>query len=611
MRKSLRAPQTSAPILSKVGLSLSAFGLLFASLASFTQASSTEEASSLQEAGSLKATVLEAIEHNPDVQASWHVFQASKHDVRVARAGYLPSVDLSATAGKAKRDYDGRDAYTSNQAQISLTQSLFEGFRTSGEVERFDSARLVRYYELLNTLEITALDAVKAYENVKSNRALVALARDNYAKHREVFTQIEERVISGVGRRVDLEQVGGRLALAESNLLIEASNLHDVTARYLRVVGKLPAEDLAPSQLTDQQLPEDIRKALLLAYQGNPGFHAAIKNISAAQAAVKVERSGYYPKAELRARQVTSRNQNGFDDRIDPNNYGDESAVELALTYNLYAGGANRASVRRSLEQVNEAKDLRDQACVDLRQNTQIAYNDSLRIEEQLMSLEQHRLASDKVRKAYTEQFNIGQRTLLDLLDAENEYFQASRALISAQSDLEIAYARSLAAMGKLLSAVGIVREGLDLLENTKVDDSLNITEAACPDDAPVALSRDDLIQEMIPLSGDALFDVNSSELKPSSTQKLDVLIANIKATANVVDIKIVGHTDNTGTDALNIPLSNARAKRVRDYFVLNGLEAIPLSAEGAGATQPVADNTTDAGKAANRRVEVTVTRKQ
>lgn len=598
MSKSLQAPQASTFVLSKVGLGVSALGLMFVSLASFAQV------------GSLKEAVLEAVEHNPDVQASWHVFQAAGHEVRVARSGYLPKVDLAATAGKAQRDYDGRDTYTSNQAQISLTQSLFEGFRTSGEVERFDSARLVRYYELLNTLEITALDAVKAYEDVKSNRALVALARDNYAKHREVFAQIEERVTSGVGRRVDLEQVGGRLALAESNLLIEASNLHDVTARYLRVVGKLPADDLAPSQLTDQQLPEDIRKALLLAYQGNPGFHAAIKNISAAQAAVKVERSGYYPKAELRARQVTSRNQNGFDDRIDPSNYGDESAVELALTYNLYAGGANRASVRRSLAQVNEAKDLRDQACVDLRQNTQIAYNDSMRIKEQLLSLEQHRLSSDKVRKAYTEQFNIGQRTLLDLLDAENEYFQASRALISAQSNLEIAYARSLAAMGKLLAAVGIVREGLDLLENTKVDDSLNITESACPDDAPVAMSRDDLIQEMIPLSGDALFDVNSSELKPSSSQKLDALIANIKATANVVDIKIVGHTDNSGADVLNIPLSNARAKRVRDYFVLNGLESIPMSAEGYGASRPVADNATVAGKAANRRVEVTVTRK-
>lgn len=559
----------------------------------------------------VKDVALQALDSNPDVQAAWHEFKAATQDVRVARGGYLPSVDIGASTGKTSRDYDGRGSYTNNQAQVTLSQMLFDGFRTSGEVERFDSARLVRYYELLNVVELTALEAVRAYEDVKRNRELVELARANYAKHRNVFSQIEERAVSGVGRRVDLEQVAGRLALAESNLLTEAANLHDVTARYLRVVGQLPAEDLAPTQLAEQKLPESIRAALTLAYQGNPGFHAAIKNISAAQAAVKVDRAGYYPRAELRARQVTSRNQNGFDNRVDPSNYGDESAVELAITYNLYSGGSNRAAVRRSLELVNKAKDQRDQACIDLRQNTQIAYNDSQRLREQLISLAQHRLSSDKVRTAYAEQFNIGQRTLLDVLDAENEYFQASRALVIAEVDLELAYARSLAAMGSLLPALGIVRDGLGILHETHVEDSLQISESACPAEAPVAMSRDDLISQLTPLSGDALFDTGSSELKTSAATTLDQLISSIKSTPGVVQIAIEGHTDSTGTDALNIPLSKARAQRVRDYFVLNGLETIPMSIDGLGATRPVADNNTDAGKAANRRVDITITRKQ
>src|SRR5690606_891428 len=126
-------------------------------------------------------------------------------------------------------------------------------------------------------------------------------------------------------------------------------------------------------------------------------------------------------------------------------------------------------AIRRSLEEVNQARDQRDQACVDLRQSTQVAYNDSRRIGEQLLSLEQHRRSSDKVRIAYSEQFNIGQRTLLDVLDAENEFFQASRAHVSAMSELTIARARTLAAMGRLLPALGIVREGLDLLDNVNI----------------------------------------------------------------------------------------------------------------------------------------------
>ncbi|ACE82715.1 TolC family outer membrane protein [Cellvibrio japonicus] len=561
------------------------------------------------QAQTARDAALQAIESNPDVQASWHEFASSIQDVKVARSGYLPSVDLGASAGRANRDYDGRGSYNTTQGEISLTQMLFDGFRTAGEVKYFDNARLVRYYELLNTVEVTALEAVRAYEDVVRTRELVALARANYSKHREVYTQIEERTHSGVGRRVDLEQVNGRLALAESNLLTEAANLHDVTARYLRVVGGLPGEALEPSSLADTNLPPDIRAALQLAYAGNPGFHAAIKNISAAQAKVTSERSGYYPQASLRARQVTNRNLSGFDERVDPDRFGDESAVELALTYNLYAGGANRAAVRRSLEQVNLAKDQRDQACQDLRQTTQIAYNDARRLREQLLSLEQHKLSSDKVRAAYYEQFNIGQRTLLDLLDAENEYFQASRALIIAQGGLEIAHARSLAAMGKLLVALGISRDGVGVLKDLKVNDSINISDSVCPDQAPTALGRDELITDVNNLSGDALFDVGSSVLKPGATQKLDALIAQIKNTPKVVGIRVEGHTDNTGTDALNIPLSKARAQRVRDYAVLNGLENIPVSVDGFGASRPVADNNTEAGRAANRRVEISITR--
>ncbi len=560
----------------------------------------------------IKETVTQAINYSPEVQASWHEFLASQQDIKVAKAGYLPSVDLSASAGSRKRDFDGRDAYTANQGQISLTQSLFNGFKTSGQVEHFDNASLVRYFELLDIVENTALEAVRAYQDVVSNRELVRLARENYAKHREVYSQIEERVMSGVGRRVDLEQVAGRLALAETNLLTEASNLHDVSARYLRIVGQLPPETLPTTTLVEQDLPADIREALILAYKGNPGFHAAVKNIAAAKAQVKVERSGYYPKAELRARQTTSRNLNGFDNRVDPSNYGDESAVELAVTYNLFAGGANRAAVRRSLEDVNQAKDLRDKACIDLRQTTQIAYNDAHRIKEQLTSLDQHRRASDKVRTAYTEQFNIGQRTLLDLLDAENEYFEASRSYTKAQADLEIAHARSLAAMGSLLPAVGVVRDGIGILHDAKIDkEDLTITESACPDIAPEALGREALISELTPLSADALFDTNSSKLKPSSISKLDALVANIKATDKVVAIDLVGHTDSTGSDAINIPLSKARAQSVRDYMVLNGLETIPMTVEGKGATSPVADNTTEAGKMANRRVDVIVSRRK
>jgi len=592
----------------KIGLAFSPCSLFFRFLVScfiFSSLSSqAEPASNVHDAAT------QAIESNPDLQASWHAFKAASYQVGEARSGYFPSVDLTASTGKDSRDFDGRDRYSTGQGEVSLTQSLFDGFKTTGQVEHLEDARLVRYYELLDSVENTAFEAVRAYEDVSRERQLLSSARDNYAKHQEVFGQIEERVTSGVGRKVDLEQVAGRLALAETNLLTEASNLHDVTARYLRVVGQLPASDLTATSLSQTNLPPNIREALQLAYQGNPGFHAAIKNIAAAQANVKVERSGYYPKAELRARQVLSRNTNGFDERVDATRYGDESAIELALTYNLFSGGATHSAVRRALEEVNQAKDLRDKACVDLRQTTQIAYNDSMRIREQLKSLDQHRRSSDKVRIAYGEQFKIGQRSLLDLLDAENEYFQANRAYSNAQADLNIAHAKTLMAMGVLLPALNITRETLVQVKDAKVKDSIKIDgNNACPLDVAEGYTRKDLISEMIRLSGDALFDVGSSVLTANATQKLDALIQQVKNTPKVMQIKIEGHTDNSGSDMINTPLSKARAESVKNYFILNGLDQIMYQTEGYGANRPVGDNATEAGRSANRRVEITVSR--
>lgn len=561
-------------------------------------------------AETLKEAVITAIETNPDVQSNYHLFKSSQHEITIARAGYKPSVDLSASVGKASRDYDGRGSYNTAQGEVSLTQYLFTGFKTSSEVSYFSSANKVRFFELIATAENIAFETVRAYEDVYRTRQLVALARDNYAKHQEVFSQIEERTLSGVGRAVDLEQVGGRVALAETNLLTEASNLHDVTARYLRVVGSLPAQDFVRDEnLLSVALPESIQQMLTYAYQGNPAFKAAVENINAANARVKSSRSAYYPQAALRARQLTNKNVNSFDQRTDPDRFGDESAVELNLTYNLYAGGANKAAVRKSLEDVNFAKDERNRACVDLRQDAQISYNDSHRIAEILNAMRQHELSSDKVRSAYYDQFNIGQRSLLDLLDAENEYFQATRATVIAEGDLLIAHSRALASMGQLLVSLGISREGLEIFSDES-NLSLDVkSDYLCPDISPSALTRGDLIHEMSSLSADALFAVGSSLLLPAAKNKLDVVVSRIKEFKDVVSIRIEGHTDATGNDAINVPLSHARANAVRDYLILNGLDSIPMTSNGYGAGRPVASNETDEGRASNRRVEIEFSR--
>lgn len=437
----------------------------------------------------LRDAARKAVVANPEVQARWHAFLASEAEQDAARGGYRPRVDLTAGIGRERQYFEGQgtERYTHRNATLSLNQMVYDGFYTRNDVARLGHARLVRYYELMDASEGAALEALRAYGDVSRYRELVRLAQENYVQHKQVYDQIGERTQSGVGRRVDLEQATGRLALAESNLLTEVSNLHDVSARYLRLIGEVPSEQLASMEgvLPPVDLPPSVNDALREAFAGSPMLYAAVENVDAGQRLVDMRRAANRPRVDLRARQALDHNLDGYDGN------SREQVVELVLSYNLYRGGADQARIREAAETLNVARDQREKACRDLRQTLSIAYNDSQRLVEQLRYLDQHQLSIEKARQAYRNQFDIGQRTLLDLLDTENEYFQARRAYVNASYDLLTAKARTLAAIGRLMPALDVARENMPTAvelgqERTGIDPA-----SICPPDAPMPLQID------------------------------------------------------------------------------------------------------------------------
>lgn len=434
-----------------------------------------------QQAVTLQDAVKNAITTNPEVQARWHAFQSSLYEQEVARGGYFPRVDLSTGVGRESLTQPNQptDNFTRRGSVLSLTQMLFDGFATRNEVARLGYTKLGRYYEVLDASESIALDTTRAYLDVLRYRELSRLAQENFAQHDQLFSQIQERVQAGVGRRVDFEQAGGRLALAQSNMLTEASNLHDVSARYQRIVGALPSGEMIAPGLLKQGIPPSVEEALKLAYQGSPAFNAAIENVRAAQAEAHGRRANFMPRVDLRARKDIAYNDNGIAGRRD------DEVVELVLNYNLFKGGSDVALLRQYAERLKQSQDVRDKTCRDIRQTLAIAFNDIQNLSRQLGFLDQHQLSIEKAREAYRKQFDIGQRTLLDLLDTENEYFQARRAYVNATYEYAIAHARTLAGMGKLLAALQVSRDGLPTARELGQDRFEVDPDSQCPAEAP------------------------------------------------------------------------------------------------------------------------------
>jgi outer membrane protein, adhesin transport system len=571
-----------------------------------------------QSVATLKDSIERAILTNPEVRFKHKNLMAVTNEQDAAKGGWLPRVDLESSIGSRKSvnpEAPTVGNYGHSGTSLLLRQILFDGFATSSDVRRLGHARLTSYYELLSASDQIGLETARAYIDVLRHRELVKLASDNYASHAEVYDRLEEKLKAGVGRKVDLEQAAGRKALAESNWLTEVSNLHDVTARYQRLVGQMPSEVLAPVPDLTPFLPTRdgyIKRTVI----NNPDFKGAVSTIRAFRADLSLRNAPNYPTLELRANVSREKNRSGID-----GNYRD-SGVDLVLNYNLYRGGSDSARIEQFTAKLASAYELRDKTCRDVRQTALIALNDAERLSSQIEFLAQHELSTSKAREAYRQQFDIAQRSLLDLLDTENELFQARRALVNAEKDHQLAKARVLAVNGALLGALqlrpleteapptpkgledgdGAVLCDTDMPSLAKLDKSASLKiSSKVPPPAPAPK-----VPSKVTLSVDTLFDFDKADLKPEGIEELKSVVTRLKS-VTLEKVAIIGHTDSQGPTEYNDNLSLLRARSVSKYLVSQGIDERFITTEGRGMSQPIADNNTLVGRAKNRRVEIMI----
>ncbi|HEX5079916.1 MAG TPA: TolC family protein, partial [Geminicoccaceae bacterium] len=251
--------------------------------------------------GGAAATTLEesieaALQTNPDVGVVQADRKAIDQELRQARAGYFPSLDLRAGAGPEYSNSvttrnrvtraPGADASTTLmrwESQLTLTQMLFDGFETQSEVERQLGRISSAAYRVAEAAEFIALDAVEVHLDMLRNQALVELARENLEQHRRLLAQVAELERQGGGSIADVHQAQARVAAAQSALATAVGNLDDARARYRSVVGS-PADALEESVAPVHALPESPDAAASLATVDSPTVKIANADIDVAKA---------------------------------------------------------------------------------------------------------------------------------------------------------------------------------------------------------------------------------------------------------------------------------------------------------------------------------------
>jgi adhesin transport system outer membrane protein len=575
----------------------------------------------------LKDMVEKTVTSNPEVQSRYHKFLESGIEQKVVRGGFLPKADIVSTYRRQEEliPVNIGTAIPRMNNELVLKQMIFDGFAISNEVKRLGHLNRVRYYELQNAMQDTTLEFMRAYIDTLRFREMAQYAKDNYIVHKQLFDRIQERVTAGFSRKVDLEQATGRLALAEANLLTETTNLHDVTSRMQRIYGELPPETLEAPTFFKSGVEKTSAEALKVAYNQNPALLSTIENIQASKDGIKTREANYMPRLDLQARKNLGTSSDG---RF---NASAADVLELTMNFNLFNGFSDINRVNQSAENLNISQDLRDKACVDTRQIMVIAYNDIERLKEQRIYRALHKNSIETAREAYRKQFDIGQRTLLDLLDTENEYFQTKRALTNVEYDIQTAYARTYAGQGELLNKIGATRGNLPEYKREQYMNDENVCQAIAP--VQMTVDKAAMLADAKPLSStlnslkaadlkpiikaevkllankiipDIQFETNSAKIKAVSYPNLDNAIATLKEWGDS-NVEIAGHTDKRDTSkaAYNQALSEKRAQAVLAYLVKKGIDAKRLTAKGYGFSQPIAENDPQLGSEVNRRVEM------
>jgi len=329
-------------------------------------------------------------------------------------------------------------------------ENLFNGLATTHEVHRRRAISNSSAHLIDNEAEAAAIRVAELYLNVLKRREIVVLGRANVNAHVRTNDMIGKRTKSGISKKADKRQAEGRLALARANLNAEVGNLRETEALYLRTVGLMPARTMEKPSVNPEYMPATLDAAIEQGLESQPRLKSANEDIVSAQEQHKAAKAPNYPQFNV---ELGATKDNDIDG-VNGTNH-DYSAM-LRMYYNLYNGGIDLARQRETALFAEEAMHVRDDTYRQVEENIRLAWA-ALKTNERLHDYYgKHMRAAKDTVKAYRKQFELGQRTLLDLLDAENEYFIAGISFTSAKYDKMLSKYRVINGTGTLVRSLGL-----------------------------------------------------------------------------------------------------------------------------------------------------------
>lgn len=410
-------------------------------------------ASGAVQAATLKATIEKALTTNPEVLGAVANRQVTEKELDAAKGPRYPTLDLHLGSGREWTNTPSMvpaDSYTMlsrREVGVTLRQVIYDGGATSGDIAR-QAARL----EALDSRVFDISDSVAqriadVYLEVLKATELYNLALANVETHRKYLEKMRDRVKAGVGARADLNLAEGREALAYSTLTSREAGLADAKVRFRRLAGEMPSDLVQPGSVS-KAVPALVELANEIAYANNASLKAAKAEVLAAKEAESASRARFGPVFSLDAGMTRNRNIDG----IAGQNY--DKTVMLVMNYNLFKGGYDSARTAELGARLTSAMESENNVRRTIEEEVGRAWVALNAAKASLEYLKEHAARTVEVKDSYQSQFDVGKRTMLDLMNAENETFLARSSLVGGRYSVAQSEYRVIAVMGGILKVI-------------------------------------------------------------------------------------------------------------------------------------------------------------
>jgi len=406
------------------------------------------------DAFTLEQSVKEAINTNPIVRERLSNFKEVQQDLNIAESEYYPSLDYRASvglnsAGNYKDNVDDID-YRHYTHSLKLTQNIFNGFSTTNKVDYQKQRILAAAYHYIENTNDVAFQMVGAYLDAIRSFRLLQNAKDNVIVNNKIYEDVQSLYDNGLTTKSEMTKIYSSLALAKSNLVVQENNTIDKGFRFKRLLGReVTISELSLPKL-DLVMPESIERATMYAIKNNPSILVSNYNIKGAQSLYREKKSKFYPKVDLEIEQLYNdvNKDNSFDSP------DDRTRAYLTLSWNLYKGGAHESDIQKSRSSITKEVEIQRDLKRQTIESLELSWSAYEMLTKQLSELYRYYEFSNETLESYQREYEMGRRTLLDLLSAQNDLINAKSQIINAQTDKLFAQYRILDAMGLLVTSI-------------------------------------------------------------------------------------------------------------------------------------------------------------